>query len=1224
MKKHVLLTLALSFSLGTQAANKLYPEHFELSEVTLAEGPLKEAMDLNFRTLLSYDVDRLLTPFVRQAGLNSGDYEGWTSTHPNFDNWGSGSFRLDGHVGGHYLSALALAYAACHDESVKSQLKERMDYMVAVMKDCQDVFNSNTDGLYGYIGGYPDNNLWTDMYSGSTSVFNGARGNVPLYVQHKVMAGLRDAYIYGGNTDAYEMFVKMCDWAVNLVARYDTNTMQGVLDTEHGGVNEVLADAYALTGETKYLDGAKKYSHATMISGMQTVSTSFLDNRHANTQVPKYIGFERVAQLDGTMTSYAAAARNFWTDVTGNRTVCIGGNSMNEWFMASSAAQRYVNECNGPESCNTNNMLKLSESLFDATHDGKYADFYEAAMYNHILSTQDPVTGGYVYFTPLRPQAYRIYSQVNQDMWCCVGTGMENHSKYGHFIYTHSADNATLYVNLFTASVLDNDVFALTQETQFPLEEKTKLTLTKGGTFTLAIRKPSWVGEGFAIKVNGTEKAYTLTTNGYAAMTDTWSARDVVEVSLPMSLRYEVCPNLSDYIAFKYGPILLGARTTSANPEDDTYEALAHEYALGERMGHAEDTYTTKKVLSSAPLLIGNRDEVLSRITPVEGQPLTFTIDVSRSGSDTWSTLTLEPYYALHHSRVMNYWYQATQEDYENSSWAQAEREAAALDERTIDFIRTGEQQSEAGITEYSDDSSVGTYNDEVYRDARSGGYIQYILTNSEGITENVGLMCRFNAADKGRSATIYIDGTLIQKYTVPNSVATANESGFYNKEWVLDESLLKDESGQPKQTLTFRIQADQGTMCPGLYYLRLTKEAPDPFAEYEPYSFHATDFRYNTDQCSGISYDESGNTFTLQGKGSGQRNVSFGMKTEQTDKYYVTGTKYWYVIEGQGLSVANATDTYAWWMNGYNVGAQVVPNKYFEVERNGETYQVFAWNLSLQPQLNGNFPVDEPKIAISRNGNGWIDCIGLTTSDQSTNRATITLVDYMTEEEYEERYAPEPLGDDVTSQYITNPSFEADGATYNQAAKVPQGWTLSTTSLGWYGINIANGNDDNPTDGNHLFGVWNGQSIAVSLSQNATLPAGRYVMTADILASNRSTETIRLGNQRIFVNDNIAYFKDQCEPGMGDNVALQTVRLDFTLTEETAVSLGVATSDAPRETWFKVDNFRLYLQSDATGVVSVKENHDYATKDRKILKDGRVIIVRNDKAYTVAGSRIK
>ena len=1036
MKKLILSIAAIIVTLTLSAQSEIYPQHFDLEEVNITAGPLKTAQDLNFQTLLNYDVDRLLTPFVRQAGLTTGSYANWTTNHPNFSNWGSGSFRLDGHVGGHYLSALALAYAACHDTDTKTKFKTRLDYMLNVLKDCQDAFDNNTSGLYGYIGGYPSNALWTDMYAGNTTQFSSAKGNVPLYVQHKVMAGLRDAYLYADGETAEKaktMFVKICDWAVNLVSKYSTTTMQSILDTEHGGVNEVLADAYRITGDSKYLAAAKKYSHQTMITGMQTLSTTFLDNRHANTQVPKYLGFERIAQEDATMKSYDKAAQNFWTDVVENRTVCIGGNSMNEWFMARTASQRYVDEANGPESCNSNNMLKLSETLFDATHDSKYADFYESTMYNHILSTQDPETGGYVYFTPLRPQSYRIYSKVNQDMWCCVGTGMENHSKYGHFIYTHDGNN-TLYVNLFTPSTLQDETFALTQETNFPYEQQSEITINKSGTYAIAIRKPSWTGEDFSIKVNGNDATATVA-NGYCTIQGTWNEGDIISISLPMVLRYEQCPNLNDYVAFKYGPILLGARTTSNLSGDADYEALTHEYALGERMGHAEDSYATKKALSTAPLLIGNRADVLSKITSDES-PLTFTIDASRNGANTWNTLTLAPYYSLHHSRVMNYWYQATQEDYDNSSWAQAEKAAALLDERTIDFIRTGEQQSEAGVTSYSEGSTVGTYNDEVYRDAQKGGWIQYILTNNSGLTEGLGLVCRFQTADAGRKAKIYIDGTLIDEYEISTKHSLVDGSGFYNKEWALPKSLVTDESGNAKQTLTFKIVADASTFCPGLYYLRLTKDCP----------------------------------------------------------------------------VANILDP----------------------------------------------------------------------------------------------------GDDVTSTYIKNPSFEANGNSSNIAATVPKNWSLSTTSLGWYGINVKNTWDDNPTDGTHLFGVWNGSSIPVTLSQKVTLPKGKYVLSVDMHCSNRNASTIRLGNQRVFAKDKAGYFMDQKVPGTGDDYPLQTIATTFTVEQNSEeVTIGVATDSAPAETWFKVDNFRLY-QSELS----------YDTGIGKTLKEDS----RNhnaDATYDITGKRV-
>ena len=429
MKKFLLLAM-LAVSIGSAAQSLLYPKHFDLQQVTLLDGPMKTAMDKNIQVLMEYDVDRLLTPYVRQAGLaqttdQASPYYQWTTRHPNFTNWGDASFDLSGHVGGHYLSALALAYAACHDADLQARLKERMDYMLQVMKDCQDQFDENTEGLYGFIGGQPINSDWTALYKGNIQPYKSHGGWVPFYVEHKILAGLRDAYVYGQSEVARELFRKLADWSVNVVAKLSDANMQSVLDTEHGGMNESMLDAYQLFGDQKYLDAAKKYTHRTMLQGMQTLSTTFLDGKHANTQVPKYIGMERIGEADATATNYLKAAENFWQDVATNRTVCIGGNSVNEHFLARANANRYIDQLDGPESCNSNNMLKLSEMMFDRTGDARYADFYEQTMWNHILSTQDPETGGYVYFTTLRPQGYRIYSQVNQGMWCCVGTGME-------------------------------------------------------------------------------------------------------------------------------------------------------------------------------------------------------------------------------------------------------------------------------------------------------------------------------------------------------------------------------------------------------------------------------------------------------------------------------------------------------------------------------------------------------------------------------------------------------------------------------------------------------------------------------------------------------------------------------------------------------------------------------------------------------------------------------
>ena len=806
------------------AQSVLYPQHFDLTEVTLLDGPIKTATELNAKVLLQYDADRLMAPFVREAELDKksdSKYYKWLEKHPSFGNWGQPDWTLEGHVGGHYISALALAFASLDNQpvnaAVKSQLKERLEYCLAIMKDCQDAYANDTEGLKGFIGGQPIRDAWKAMYSGDASKFYKVGGWVPFYCEHKILAGLRDAYVYAGNEQAKAMFKGLCDWHIALVGKLDDKTMQSVLNSEHGGVNETIADAYRIFGEQKYLDAAKKFSHQTMVEGMLTANTTFLNNRHANTQVPKYIGFERISQLSTADANYHTTTMNFWNDVVSNRTVCIGGNSVNEHFLNQSNYDNYISQPDGPETCNSNNMLKLSEELFDDTHDSKYADFYENTMFNHILSTQDPTTGGYVYFTTLRPQGYKIYSQVNQGMWCCVGTGMENHCKYGHFIYTHNGK--TLYVNQFVASELNNKEFGIRQETQFPYSENTCLTVTKKGKYAIAIRKPSWVGDGFGITVNGISANDAETVNGYVVMNRKWKKGDVIKVNLPMSLRMEECPGLSDYVAFKYGPILLAG--------DTELKDIQNEYAGEGRMDHSPGVRGTQKSVNTSPLLICNRKDVLGLLSKGEG--LNFTIkapDFVPAGSmfENKKTLTLRPFFGTHHTRYVIYWYQQTKDAYENSDLGKSEQARKLLEDRTIDFIGTGEQQSEAGHkVAYSDGSNKGSYNGEFYRDAQRDGFIQYTLSNTEGLTEGLSLMCRFTTADRGRSCGIYVEGEKIMEYTIPGRF-TPSENGFFNIEVPIKNELLKDKKGKAKAELTFQLKAEKGSLCPGLYYVRLLK----------------------------------------------------------------------------------------------------------------------------------------------------------------------------------------------------------------------------------------------------------------------------------------------------------------------------------------------------------------------------------------------------------------
>jgi hypothetical protein len=532
---------------------------------------------------------------------------------------------------------------------------------------------------------------------------------------------------------------------------------------------------------------------------------------------------ERIGELDGAAANYITAAENFWQDVATKRTVCIGGNSVNEHFLAAANGNRYIDQPDGPESCNTNNMMKFSEMLFDRTSDAKYVDFFEQAMWNHILSTQDPKTGGYVYFTTLRPQGYRIYSEPNKGMWCCVGTGMENHSKYGHFIYTHDGKK-TLYVNLFTPSKLVSKNFVVTQETQFPYSNTVTLTIGKSGRYTLALRHPAWTGSGFAVAVNGAPIGITAKKGeaSYVNIDRKWKKGDKVTITLPMELRYEECPNYSDYIAFKYGPILLGANTTNGS------EQLRNVYGGEGRMDHSPGAMGSQKNLMSAPLILGTRSDVLGRIKTLDSSKLKFTIDVSRPGIDTykWTTLTLQPFYQIHHDRYMCYWYQQTPENFAKSDMAQSEAAIEALKNRTIDFVAPGEQQSEAGHEyNYSSDSGKGSHNGESYRDAKAGGYVQFSLFNKDAVSDSLAIMCRFTTDDRGRTATLTLDGTKLADITIPGRVRNS-ENGFYNVEFPIPADLMKDSKGKIKTSFKVRLSATGTTPNPGLYYLRLVKKS--------------------------------------------------------------------------------------------------------------------------------------------------------------------------------------------------------------------------------------------------------------------------------------------------------------------------------------------------------------------------------------------------------------
>ena len=777
-------TAMFTMSAQQQSHVKLFP----LNEITLLDSPFKKACDLNIKVLLSYDIDRLLAPYLKEAGLQPKG-----ESYPNWDG-------LDGHVGGHYLSALAITYASTGNDSCKA----RLDYMISELKRCQDA-NGN-----GYVGGVPNGmEMWEKVKNGNPGAV--AERWVPWYNVHKTYAGLRDAWTYAGNATAKQMFLDFCDWGLTIISPLDSTQMEQMLDIEFGGMNEIYADAYMLTGDTKYLDAAKRFSHRVIFDNM-AAHIDNLDNKHANTQVPKALGYQRVAELTGD-EQYATAAEFFWDTVVHDRSLSFGGNSRREHFPSKDACKEYVEEREGPESCNTYNMLKLSEGLFRMEPKAEYADYYERAMFNHILSTQHPIHGGYVYFTPARPRHYRVYSAPNEAMWCCVGTGMENHGKYGEFIYSH--ENDSLFVNLFVASELDwkENGIRLRQETSFPCEEQSRLILSmdKPSAFTLKVRHPSWVAaDEFSISVNGEKIQSNSSPSSYVSINRQWKNNDIVEITLPMHASVEEMPNVPNYISILYGPIVLATRMGT----DDMKGLVAD----NSRWGHIASG--TLLPLTDAPVLIGQRDEILAKINnmqPVEGKPLHFTCPGLFSPADKYDSLVLEPFAQVHDCRYSIYWCTMSQAEYdaEKERLAKIEQEKLELDRRTVDMVKPGEQQPEVDHMMQESGSNKGYFNQQSWRDAESGGYFSYnLLTNGE---ESLSLMVKYWGAESGsRNFDILIDDNLL---------ASENISGKWNKDEFVDVTYeIPSEFLKGKKSVRVCFRPHEGNRAGGVFMVRLLK----------------------------------------------------------------------------------------------------------------------------------------------------------------------------------------------------------------------------------------------------------------------------------------------------------------------------------------------------------------------------------------------------------------
>jgi DUF1680 family protein len=598
---------------------------FPLSDVRLLEGPFLEAQKRDEAYLLKLEADRMLHNFRVNAGLEpkAPVYGGWESVQT----WAE--IRAQGHTLGHHLTAASLMFAS----TGRDEMKQRVDYIVGELKECQDA------GKTGLICAFPDKSAQIDnLVAGRRSV------GVPWYTLHKIFAGLRDAYLFCGSALARDVLVKLADWAIEVTKGMTDDQFQRMLGIEHGGMNEVLADVYTFTIDQKHLALAERFCHQAVLTPLSE-GRDTLNGLHSNTQIPKIIGFERLYQLTGK-PQYHAAAEFFWRTVTGTRSFVTGGNGDNEHFFPVNEFARHLSSAKTMETCCSYNMLRLTRLLFANDPAVAYSDYYEKTLYNAILGSQDPDTGMMTYFQSTRPGYIKLFCTSLDSFWCCTGTGIENHAKYGDSIYFRGNPDGllrdALYVNLFIASTLDwrEKEITFRQITSFPEAGRTRLEIKASSPQKLAlyIRHPGWA-ETASLTINGAAAKVSRKPGSFVMLDRRWKTGDVVEVEMPMALRMELLPGTTDTAAVVYGPIVLVG-------------------ALGHQVKPGDDLHVNERTIDSVfnepidvPAFVGELASIPRKIKP-SGAPLTFKTD----GVGRPDDVTLVPYYKMAHQHYNMYW----------------------------------------------------------------------------------------------------------------------------------------------------------------------------------------------------------------------------------------------------------------------------------------------------------------------------------------------------------------------------------------------------------------------------------------------------------------------------------------------------------------------------------------------------------------------------------------
>ncbi len=760
-----------------------------LSDVRLTGGPLKHAQDLDAEYLLALEPDRMMAFLRKAAGLQpkAEGYGGWD---------GAGR-QLTGHIAGHYLSAVSLMWAATGDP----RFKARADYLVAELKAVQ---NAQGDG---YIGAQLDK----DGVAAKTLFQALAKGTItsdgfdlnglwsPWYVLHKIYAGLRDAYRYTGNRTALDVEITYAAWAEGILAGLTDAQLQQMLATEFGGMNEVTADLYADSGDTRWLALSDRFTHRAILDPLAR-REDILAGKHGNTQVPKLLG-ALVRHLYTGNAAEGTAAAFFWDEVALHHSFATGGHGRNEYFGPPDELDGMI-EGRTAETCNVYNMLKMTRLLFAMRPDVKYADFHERALFNHILGSIDPEDGTTCYMVPVGQSVAREYQRMTRDFTCCVGSGMESHALHGDGIYYESGDR--LWVNIYAPSTADWKAAGvrLAMNTTFPEGDTASLVLTVGSprAFTLALRRPAWAGEGFRVKVNGVPVTAAAAPGSYVELARTWHTGDRIDFVLPKTLRIEPLPDNPARVAFLWGPLVLAGD-------------LGPVPARIRPRGDEEEENAPGAVLPTVPVFVTSERSVAKWMAPLAGMPGVFkTIGVGRDRD-----LEFTPFYKLHHRLYGAYWDVLKPDEWKARSAAMlaAAEAKQQLEAATVAFVRPGQMQAERdfnqqgeGLTPVQADGRYGR---------RATAWMSFDLPVDS--SQPMALVVTYRQDERQRRTfDLLVDGVKIGDQVVERQ-SPERQGGFYDVEYPIPASAV---SGRRK--VTVRFQAAPGSEVAAVYGIRMIR----------------------------------------------------------------------------------------------------------------------------------------------------------------------------------------------------------------------------------------------------------------------------------------------------------------------------------------------------------------------------------------------------------------